>query len=187
MSRRGLTIIELLTVLIVLGVLVTLMAGPSMRAIGARHRVEAVNAELLTDLQLARSELAQQGDNATVVALSFGGDAQRSCYTVHTATLAASAAACDCTRAVGDACTVAGTREIKTLQLDRAVGTSLAASSPAGARVVLSPPLGLMTPDGLVVDVQDAVSGQLRTTINSRGVPSVCSPDGSIPGVRTPC
>jgi hypothetical protein len=44
-----------------------------------------------------------------------------------------------------------------------------------------------MTPDGLVVDVQDAVSGQLRTTINSRGVPSVCSPDGSIPGVRTPC
>ena len=189
MSSRGMTIIELITVLIVLGVLVTLVAGPSMRGMTARHRVEAVNAELLTDLQLARSELAQQSDNVTLVAVSFGSDAQRSCYTVHTVALAASGVACDCTRTPGDVCTpfAPGAREIKTMQFDRVVGTSVAASSPVGGRILFAPPQGLATPDGLVVDVQDAVSGQLRTTINGRGVPSVCSPDGSIRGVRTPC
>jgi prepilin-type N-terminal cleavage/methylation domain-containing protein len=188
MSSRGLTIIELITVLIVLGVLVTLVAGPSMRGMAARHRVEAVNAELITDLQLARSELAQQSDNKTLVAVSFGGDAQRTCYTVHTVDTAASGVACDCTRTPGDVCTpfAPGAREVKTMQFDRAVGTSIAASSPSGARILFSPPL-VATPDDLVIDVQDTASGQLRTTINGRGVPSVCSPDGSIRGVRSPC
>jgi prepilin-type N-terminal cleavage/methylation domain-containing protein len=190
MSNRGMTIIELMTVLVVLGVLITLVAGPSMRGMAARHRVEAVNAELLTDLQLARSELAQQGDNATLVAVSFGGDAQRSCYTVHTVDVAASGVACDCTRTPGAVCApfAPGAREIKTMQFDRALGTSVAASSPVGARIVFSPPQAIATPaNGFVIDVQDVVRGQLRTTVNGRGVPSVCSPDGSIPGVRTPC
>lgn len=181
------TIIELITVLIVLGVLVTLVAGPSMRGMAARHRVEAVNAELLTDLQLARSELAQQGDNLSLIAVSFGGDGQRSCYTVHTVSVAASGVTCDCTRTPGIVCApfASDARELKTMQLDRAVGTSVAASSPAGGRLVFSPPQGVASPDGMVVDVLDVVGGQLRTTINGRGVPSVCSPDGSIRGVRT--
>jgi|KBSSwiStaDraftv2_1062776.scaffolds.fasta_scaffold80728_3 prepilin-type N-terminal cleavage/methylation domain-containing protein len=189
MNSRGMTIIELITVLIVLGVLVTLVVGPSMRGMAARHRVEAVNAELLTDLQLARSELAQQSDNVTLVALSFGGDAQRSCYTVHTVDVAASGVACDCTRTPGTVCApfAPGAREIKTIQFERAVGTSMAASSPAGPRILFTQPQGLAIPDGLVIDVQDTASGQLRTTVNGRGVPNVCSPDGSIRGVRTPC
>ena len=187
MNSRGMTIIELVTVLIVLGVLITLVAGPSMRGMAARHRVEAVNAEVITDLQLARSELAQHDDHVTTVAVSFGGDAQRTCYTVHTVAVG-SAVACDCTRGPRDACTpFPDTQEIKTMQFDRAVGTSVAASSPAGARLVFAPPQGQATPSGLVIDVQDTVSGQLRTTINGLGVPIVCSPDGSIRGVRTPC
>jgi hypothetical protein len=107
---------------------------------------------------------------------------------VHTVDTAASGVACDCTRTPSDVCTpfAPGAREIKTMQFDRAVGTSVAASSPSGARILFSPPL-VATPDDLVIDVQDTASGQLRTTINGRGVPSVCSPDGSIRGVRSPC
>jgi prepilin-type N-terminal cleavage/methylation domain-containing protein len=188
-NGRGMTIIELMTVLIVLGVLMTLVAGPSMRGMAARHRVESVNAELLTDLQLARSELAQLGDASDAgVAISFGSNGQLSCYTVHTVVPAGSGDACDCTRAPGDACALfPPAREIKSMQFDRAVGISVAASSPTGPRILFAPPQGLVTPDGLVIDVQDTASGQLRTTVSGRGVPNVCSPDGSIRGVRTPC
>jgi Tfp pilus assembly protein FimT len=187
-SLRGLTIIELMTVLIVLGVLITLVA-PSMRGAMARHRVEAVQAGLVTDLQLARSELAQLGDaGGAGVAVSFGGNGDLSCYTVHTVALPDAGIACDCTRVPGQACTpFPSAREIKSMQFDRAVGTSVAASSPSGPRIVFKPPQGLATPDDLVIDVQDTLSGQLRTTVSGHGVPRVCSPDGSIRGVPTPC
>jgi prepilin-type N-terminal cleavage/methylation domain-containing protein len=185
-QHRGLTIIELMTVLIVLGVLITLVA-PSMRGAMARHRVEGVQAGLLTDLQLARSELAQLGDaSSAAVAVSFGGNGDLTCYTVHTVSPVNSADACDCTRAAGTTCAAfPSAREIKSMQYERAAGPSVAASSPSGPRIVFKPPQGLATPDGLVIDVQDALSGQVRTTVSGRGVPTVCSPDGSIRGVPT--
>ena len=61
------------------------------------------------------------------------------------------------------------------------------ATNHAPFAILFTPPQGLATPDGLVIDVQDTASGQLRTTVSGHGVPNVCSPDGSIPGVRTPC
>ena len=56
-----------------------------------------------------------------------------------------------------------------------------------GSKVTFAPPQGVATPGDLVIEVRDATSGYLRTTINSRGRPSVCSPDGSIKGVATTC
>jgi Tfp pilus assembly protein FimT len=149
----------------------------------ARQRVQGINAELVTDLQLARSEVNQRV--ATSVAITFGGNGQISCYTLHTTTPAGDP--CDCTRAPGTACTLAGTQEIKTVQLSRATGVGLAASSPGGSQVVFAPPQGLATPANLYIDVRDTTSGQLRTTVNGQGRPSVCSPDGSIAGVPTAC
>jgi len=180
--EAGLTIIELVVALVVIGVVITL-AAPSMRGMMARHRVQGVQDGLLTDLQLARSEVAQRSGTLTVVALTFGGNADVSCYTVHV-----SGADCDCTRGAGSACTVTPSAEIKTTHLTRAAGVSVAASSPSGTRIEFEPPRGMVKPAtaGMVIDVQDAVSGHLRTSINSLGVPSVCSPDGSMRGVN-PC
>jgi Tfp pilus assembly protein FimT len=172
----GLTIIELIVVLIVAGVVIA-MAVPSMRGMMARHRVQSVQADLLTDLQLARSEMAQR--SGTAVAVTFGGNAAVSCYTVH----AVNGAACDCTLGPGSACGAAPSPEIKTSQLTRAVGVSLAASSAGGNSIQFTPPQGKVTPTDMVIDVQDPVSGHLRTSISELGVPSVCSPDGSISGV----
>ena len=57
------TIIELVVVLIVLGVVVSLLVAPAISGMVARHRVQGVHAELLGDLQLARSEQAQRNGN----------------------------------------------------------------------------------------------------------------------------
>jgi type IV fimbrial biogenesis protein FimT len=175
---RGLTLIELMVVIVVLAVLVTLVA-PSMRGMMARQRVRGVNAELVTDLQLARSEVNQRSGTGTTVAVTFGGNAQMTCYSLHTGT-----AACDCTQSPGSVC-AAPSQEIKLMQFPRAAGVTVAASSPSGSRVQFAPPQGLATPGDLVIDVQDATSGQLRTSVNGLGRPSVCSPDGSITGVPT--
>jgi prepilin-type N-terminal cleavage/methylation domain-containing protein len=179
---RGVTVIELMTVLVVLGIVITLVA-PSMRGMIARHRVQAVQDDLLTDLQLARSETVRRSGGSTSVAVTFGGNAQVSCYTLHT--MAALGVNCDCTRGAGSACLpAAGVEEIKTQQMTRATGVSMAASSPSGNRLTFAPPQGLVTPNDMVIDVQDAISGQLRTSVSGLGVPLVCSPDGSMRGVN---
>jgi type II secretory pathway pseudopilin PulG len=179
---RGLTIIELMAVLIVLGVIITLVVMPAVGNMVARHRVQGVQAELLGDLQLARSERAQRNGTSTAVAVSFGGNADLTCYTIYTVP---GPQPCDCTRAPGTACAgVPGAQELKTMQFTRASGVTVAGSI---GRIVIAPPQGLVTPVGYQIDVLSATRGQLRTVINGTGVPSVCSPDGSIPGARTPC
>jgi len=177
---HGLTLIELLTVLVVLGVLATVVA-PSFRGMMVRQRVQGIHDQLITDLQLARSELAARA-NATApieIAVSFGGNAALTCYTIHTA-----GAACDCTAAPGSAC-APGAQEIRTVQMQRAQGISLAASSAGGTVLRFQPPQGTITPTDLTVTVQGDPSGQLRTQLSAVGRPSVCSPDGSMKGVPT--
>lgn len=180
---RGLTLIELIVVVAVIGVLIAIVA-PSFQGMLARQRVEGVNAALITDLQLARSEAAQRSGSATPdVAVTFGGDAAITCYAVHTV---GGVAECDCTRPPGSVCTGLS-KEIKAMQFARAAGVSVAASSPSGSAVKFSPPQGLATPGNLVIDVQSTTSGQLRISVNEIGRPIVCSPDGSIRGVKTTC
>ena len=177
----GLTIIELMVVMIVAGIVIA-FAVPSMRGMMARQRVQSVQADLLTDLQLARSEMAQRSGTGTPVAVTFGGNAEVSCYTVHTV----GGVGCDCTLGSGSACGAAPSPEIKTTQLTRAIGVSLAASSAGGSSIQFTPPQGVVTPTDMVIDVQNPLSGHLRTRISGLGVPTVCSPDGSIRGVA-PC
>ena len=182
---RGLTIIELMTVLVVLGVLITLVA-PTFRGMMQRQRVQGIQDQLITDLQLARSELAARASASasSPVAVTFGGDGVVSCYTIHTG---GPGATCDCTRAVGQVCQPPNVlQEIKTVQLPRAGGIALAASSPSGTSVAFSPPQGLATPADLTINLSGDISGQVRTTVGALGQPDACSPDGSIRGVR-PC
>lgn len=182
----GVTIIESMIVLVVIAVVIAIVA-PSMRGMMARQRVQAVQADLLTDLQLARSEMAKRSGTSTPVVVSFGGDSAVSCYTLHI-DVTALGVTCDCTRGAGSACQPAATPppEIKTAQVTRADGVSLSASSPGGNSIKFTPPQGLVTPTDMVIDVQSAVSGHLRTAIGGLGVPSVCTPDGSMRGVL-PC
>jgi len=186
-SRRrcaGLTFLELMVVMIVVAVLAAVAVSPPMRGMLARQHVEGMHAELLTDLRLARSEALQRSGSSTSVAVTFGANADVTCYTIH---VVVSGVVCDCTRAPGDVCLPAAPgQELKSAQYPRAAGFSVAASSPSGPSVVFAPPKGLASPDGLVIDVQGTLSGQLRTSLSALGVPRVCSPDSSIRGVP-PC
>ena len=180
--QRGLTIIELLTVMIVIGILATVVA-PSFRSMLLRQRVQGIHDQLLTDLQLARSEQAARSGASTQVAVTFGGNGQVSCYTVHTVGAGVN---CDCTLGPGAACVPAGVvQEVKTVQVARAQGVTVAASSPSGSVVTFSPPQGTATPTDLMITVQGDTSGQLRTRLSPVGSPTVCSPDGSMRGVPT--
>ncbi len=183
-AARGLTLIELMIVVLVLGVLIALVA-PSMRGMISVQRVRGVNAGLVTDLQYARSEAARRNRDVSVAV-------QASCYVVYT-DIALPATACDCSLTPGvDVCS-GGRLELKTVQLPAADGVSLSVTSGGGAIVIFSRGSGALQPtaagasppDAFAVDTSGTPRGKLRTQLNTAGRPSVCSPDGSISGTPT--
>lgn len=198
-AARGLTVIEMMVVVVVVGVIVTL-AVPSLREFLARQRVAAVNAELVTDLQFARSEAVARNREVylTFRSAPLAGSPPMSCYTIHTVV---NVGGCDCRRPPGTACDVAvGLEEIKTVQVldDTTVGFHTQAW-PAN-RLGFSSRQGLAFWDGHLstsadyvtnwqdfqIGVESTLSGKLRTSAGITGRPQVCSPDGSFSGVP-PC
>jgi type IV fimbrial biogenesis protein FimT len=188
---RGLTMVEIMVVVAIAAVILTLTA-PSMRDFLARQRVAAINAELVTDLQLARSE-ALARSREVYVTFRTDHDAL-TCYTVHTL---GTVGRCDCRRAIGSACdALPEVIEIKTVQVPRSTSVTLRPPDAPGNRVVFSRTQGLAAWEGhyasdpdyvadwadFPVGVESSRSGKLRTQVNIAGRPQVCSPDGSIRG-----
>lgn len=195
---RGLTVIELMVVIALVGILVALVA-PSMRGLISAQRVRGVNAELVTDLQYARSEAARRNHDVRV---GFQSSDVLSCYVayIEPEALAASgaasagvnggAASCDCSLSPGVNVCAGGREEIKTVQVLRSTGVAFSASSVAGPILnfgrrsgAQEPIVGASAPGAFEVSVAGTPRGQLRTTVNVAGRPSVCSPDASISGV----
>jgi type IV fimbrial biogenesis protein FimT len=90
--QRGFTMVELMTVVVIAGVLLAL-AAPSFRDMLDRRRVEGRANEFLTDLQYARSEAVARNRN---VELRTGGAGNATCYVI---AVPAVGGACDCTTA----------------------------------------------------------------------------------------
>ena len=192
---RGLTVIELMVVVALLGVLVAL-AAPSLRGMIAVQRVRGVNAELVTDLQYARSEAARRNRDVSV---GFQSDSTMTCYVAYVdvavapgaaatgAPIGAPASACDCT--LTPVCS-GGRTEIKTVLLPLSDGVSLAVTSTDGPVVNFSRTSGSLMPaipgetppNSFEVEVTGTPRGKLRTSVGTSGRPSVCSPDTSISG-----
>ncbi len=185
---RGLTVIELMIVVALLGVLVALVA-PSMRGMMTAQRVRGINAALVTDLQYARSEAARRNQD---VGVAFQATGSMSCY-VAFVDVAPTTPACDCTLTPGNVCS-GGRQEIKTVQVPLSDGVAFSVTSAGGPVVNFSRSSGALLPatpggampDAFEVGVTGTPRGQLRTTVNVAGRPTVCSPDASIAGVP-PC
>ena len=112
--QRGFTLVELMTVIVIAGVLATL-ALPTFRDMLERRRLEGQTNELVTDLQYAQSEAVARNRN---VVLITGGSG--TCYTIAAWTVPASrAGSCDCTAAPGARCTAGANNpvEVKTVTL----------------------------------------------------------------------
>jgi type IV fimbrial biogenesis protein FimT len=181
-SARGLTLIELMIVVLVLGVLIALVA-PSMRGMISTQRVRGVNAGLVTDLQFARGEAARRNRDVSVAV-------QASCYVVYV-DIGLPATACDCSHTPGiDVCSD-GRLEVKTVQLPAADGVALNVNSGNGSIVIFSSTSGALmptsaaasAPNAFEVEVSGTPRGKLRTRVAASGRPSVCTPDASISGV----
>jgi type IV fimbrial biogenesis protein FimT len=183
MRRRrnpsGFTIIELMLVIAVTAVVVTL-AVPSLRDFMIRQRLKAVNAELVNDLQFARSESIARSRSVRV---AFREDAAMTCYTIYTRGLLGD---CDCRLPAGTACgnePPPGLVEIKTVQVPRSTAVQVEPLDGMGNVVLFSGAKGLATPNAFQINVQSTIGASLRTTTNALGRPQVCSPGGTSTGI----
>ena len=190
--RRAVTLIEISVVLLVLGVLATL-ATPSMTRMIELQRLRSINAELVTDLQFARTEAISRNVQTTV---KFSQNTEVTCYMIFRGS---NTNLCDCTNGSGSACTsTAVGREIRTVRVPRSTGITLAKSSSTlpnqfeydpltgGIRGVSSDG-SAMVPIVYGVDVKGSAAerGWLRTVVSQAGRPTVCSKDGANPAVVT--
>ena len=193
------TLIELMIALAVIAVLATL-AAPSFYDFILVQRLKGINAQLVTDMQFARSEamgLAERrADNITGVDVQVmfspaTTDSTMSCYSIYTDNSANPRSKCDCTQPPGLRCTQPSTNEIRTVQIPVSLGVrlSLPSTQPRGFAYVSS--TGAMriwpsdflaaTPDFLVSASIDT-NRKLNTRIGLSGRPSVCSPGGVVSG-----
>jgi type IV fimbrial biogenesis protein FimT len=201
-SAHGLTLVELLVVIGLVGILLAVV-GPSMRGLISAKRTQGVSDQLVTDVQYARSEAARRNRN---VHIGFQSSETSSCYVLFVqpevlpvdepaSGVNGGVGACDCSRTPGvDVCTAeVGREEIKTVQVLQSTGVSFSASSAEGPLIAFEPSSGRVAasapgavPGVFEVSVSGTPRGKLRTSINAAGRPSMCSPDASISGAP-PC
>lgn len=183
---RGLTLIELMVVVVVLGVLVALV-GPSFSEMITMQRLRGTNAQLVTDMQFARSEAVSRGRIAKV---NFGSDSLQTCYVIFTAPGYSSGDRCKCE--ASPVCP-GNAQEIRTVRVERSSKVTLslpdATDSAFGFDPVTGGLVGLPTdknetpPISVTLEAKVDTDRRLRTTILETGRPTVCAPNAAVMGV----
>jgi type IV fimbrial biogenesis protein FimT len=181
MKKYGFTIVEVMIALAVMGVLLAL-AGPSMYDFMLTQRLRSVNAQLVTDLQYARSEAATHNQYTYVRFNEVSGNV--SCYAVYTGPLQAG---CNCTRA--NVC-VSAAKELRTVLLPadsklrvrhvNSTGDEIVRFDPKnGSMNVLSADTLIERPVPFSIEAEIDSARKLRTVVTPAGRPTVCAPAGS--------
>lgn len=185
-TAAGFTLIELMVVVAVLGV-IALLAGPSFLDMIVMQRLRGINAQLVTDLQFARSEAVAQGK---IVRVNFGSATDRTCYVIYTA--ASSTNRCSCLSS--PVCPAgSGWSEVRTVTVPNSTKTTLVWPTDQDSALGFDPVTGglLSIPtdvkpvpmDKFQVDARVDDDRRLRTTVNQTGRPTVCAPNSSRMGV----
>lgn len=186
--HHGLTLIELMVVVALLGVLLALGA-PSLFDYIRVQRLKSISAQLGTDVQFARSQAVAHGLRSFVLFPAAGSAV--SCYTIYELrpTGDATKLYCDCTKGPGQACTNPVSVELRTVTLPSDGGVQI--QLPAGDRGfgfdpvtggLLSHPNDMLPKplDAFVVNTVLDSARALRTTVGRAGRPTVCSTQAAL-------
>lgn len=181
--ERGVTLLELLVGVAILAMLVAI-AAPSLHDWIVRQRVKAIATELVTDLQLARTESISRNQ---IIRISFDSSAAATCYTVHTGGNDR-VRKCDCLAAIGTACNGKRMTEIKTINVDAGSEVTISSDAAGGMQEYMANGLIDMTSPPMNVDISGGGSKRLVVTTSSLvRRPSICAPSGSTIAGFQPC
>ena len=163
---RGLTLVECMVALAVLGIL-TGLAATGWQQTQVRRHLDGVAAQFETDVQFTRSLAVARNE---ALRLEFDGRAGAGCYVVHNG----SAGGCTCGTSGPAACT-GSSEALRVVRLEGASGVRMAANV---AAIVFDPQQGTSTPAGtLRIEAADG-SASVRQIVNIMGRVRSCSPDG---------
>jgi type IV fimbrial biogenesis protein FimT len=172
------------------------LAGPSMKDMLELRRLRGVQAQVVTDMQFARSEAIARRSLVRVVFWGNDPAFPFTCYSIFTAET--SALRCDCTKPPGFACTDSKTTEIRTVQVPRSTGVTVVpdelkekfafAFEPTNGTLLTIPTDNKYEAlPAFIIDTSLDASKAYRTVLNEAGRPTVCAPAGSnMPEVRCP-
>lgn len=182
--RSGFTLIELMIVVALIAVVLTL-AAPSFRDFILMQRLKSINAQLVTDIQFARTEAASRNVPVYVRFQHAATPPLMSCYVLYTSP---NADRCDCTRAEGLRC-AAPQIEVRTVQAPADLSVVISATGNVADNFSFDPRTGRRTliptdqfdpvPDDFLVNVYVDGPRKLRDTIPLSGRVQVCTPNGS--------
>jgi type IV fimbrial biogenesis protein FimT len=171
--RRGFTLVELMVVLAV-AVILMAIAVPSFQGVAERQRVKGAAAELVANIEFAKTSAAQR---QTYIALFFDSSASKTCYSVYEKSNLTTK--CQCTSKV------CGWGTTGLLWVDFPVSEGVTVK-PAGSdkRLAFSPSRGLWTgsPNATSIDIVGQRGSKLRVMVNDAARVVVCSPDASVSG-----
>jgi len=186
---RGLTLVEVMVTLAVIGILLA-MAAPSLSDMINRRRTLAVAEQLMTDIAYARAETGLRNQ---ALSITFNKDASQTCYTMY---YARAARLCNCTGGQGRACTYFNTvypdMEVRTVKLPTSQGVTVIpdplqwASDNADRTLNFVLPQLIAMPADAVVDIRGTSGAHLRLQVNQMGRVSMCSAEQNFAGVA-PC
>lgn len=182
-TARGFTLVELMIVLAVIAVILTL-AAPSLYNYILMQRLKAVSAQLVSDIQFARSEAVARNE---FIRLHFptAGPTDDTCYTIF---IGPDDFSCNCLTT--PVCPT-GSQEIRTVTVRRSSGVTVSSvSNPPWFKInpltaVVVPPSGFLmwVQPKFEADVAIDNERRLRTEVKISGRPGVCTPTGStMPG-----
>ena len=185
--QHAFTLVEMLVVIVIAGVILGL-AVPSFRQFILKQRLTSINSQLVTDLQLARSEAVARN---AYVRFSYNSDAQVTCYTIYTFT--SNTSRCDCRQA--PACVEPGTVDVRSAQVRRDLGVTIQPPVNQAIDFDFDPATGGIREDPvdrstpalpffeLLSKIDD--SRTFKTIVGQSGRLSVCTPAGSVLGGPT--
>lgn len=194
--RRGFTLIELLITVAVVAVILTL-AAPSFQQFIILQRLKSIHAQVITDMQYARSESASRGQHVRVrfQSTSDGLADDLSCYIIYIDTNATpySEPMCNCKAPEGARCSAPATQELRTVRLDTSRSVMVAPNSPDLFHFAFDPRTGGMAlppvdaflafPGEFAVDTYISDSLKYSALVGLSGRVKSCVPPGSaLPG-----